>query len=976
MLSSLGLTLEQIPYVTGGDRSRLLNFLLRWERFDALHACLDVLIPLNPTHVSLRDLRARAFLAEGRADQALAVMEQRLRQAQSSVARALLARIHLARGDAAAARQTAQTILAERAESSMAWSLLGEVEFACGDEEAALSAYGHLHGLYPNSRAYLRGMVHVYSARGDLVTASGYAVQLLGLADEGNPLSVAYLRDLRDYFRASGETTRVAEMETALARRHAEEVADLRERFSRKEWPRPAAESRPTRRRRRSASRGASDGREGPLRRRPVEELPSYDDVSVSDAERRDITSAVERLFGFESLLPGQLETMACVMRGEDVLTILPTAGGKSLCYQLPAMGALLMGGDGGLDGVAPRGQPGTTLVISPLIALMKDQVDSLPQSVRQRATTINSTLDGDELRRRVERTAEGAYRLVYAAPERLRQPPFLHALRRAGVERLVIDEAHCVSMWGHDFRPDYLIIGQVRKDLGDPPLVAMTATAPLRVRRDILERLERPGETAHEPRVIAGDLTRPNLQLEVLPAANTDEKLRNLLALCLAERGSGIVYADTRIRCEELAALLRQHGVNAAHYHAGIAERHRVQDDFMAGRTRVVVATIAFGMGIDKPDIRFIVHFFPPASLEAYYQEAGRAGRDGLPARCVLMVSGHDRSLLTRRARQDELSLEFLREVYGAVKRHLDGRSAGRIVMADLERDLRVDDTRVRVAVSVLEEVGLLRRGPDLPRAALVCLGAECGDGARPDELEAFRRAARLRPHQWLTLDLAEVGAKAGIPLGEIENRVLAWEDAGWLMYRPAGRDLLLRLLPAPADVAERIQLHLERHRAVQIQRVDEIAAYARSGRCRHGHLNAYLGGRVIERCDACDNCVDIPPAPDPGLPDEETQLLTILRCVANAPWGWGRRTLVRILRGERRARHGGHSLHAKALDQAEFAALAFRSATAVKGMIERLEEGGLLRPRRLDHGGVVLDLTAKGKGALDEIVDSRSLL
>jgi ATP-dependent DNA helicase RecQ len=643
------------------------------------------------------------------------------------------------------------------------------------------------------------------------------------------------------------------------------------------------------------------------------------------------------------------VETIACVSRGEDVLTILPTGGGKSLCYQLPAVLA----------------EEGATLVISPLIALMKDQVDSLPRNLRRRAIAINHSLDGDELRHQMDSIADGAYRLIYAAPERLRQPSFLHVLRRAGVSRLVIDEVHCVSMWGHDFRPDYLIIGRARQALGDPPLLAMTATAPLRVRRDIIQRLESDRNAEPGLRIVAGDVTRPNLQLEVFHARDTDDKLRRLLAFCCVEPGSGIVYADTRARCEELAALLRQHGVNAAHYHAGIVDRHRVQDDFMAGRTRVVVATIAFGMGIDKPDIRFIVHFFPPASLESYYQEAGRAGRDGLPARCLLMVAPHDRSLLTRRTRRDVLPVEFLREVYGAVKKRLSGKQAGRVVMADLERDLRSEDTRIRVALSLLEEGGLLRRGPDLPRAALVRLSAVCRDGALPDDLAAFCQAARLRPQQWLTLDLAVVAAKIGIPLAEIESKMLAWEDAGWLMYRPAGRDLLIQLLPPPSEATERVRMLLEQYEAVGAQRVGEIAAYAKTRRCRHGHLNAYLGGRAIARCDACDNCVEIAPPPNPGLPEERMQLLTILRCVKNARWGWGRHTLIRILRGDLRPHPRARPLREEARRQPEFGALSFRSKTAIERMMDRLEDADLLAPRRLERG-YVLELTAEGDNAL----------
>jgi superfamily II DNA helicase RecQ len=208
-------------------------------------------------------------------------------------------------------------------------------------------------------------------------------------------------------------------------------------------------------------------------------------------------------------------------------------------------------------------------------------------------------------------------------------------------------------------------------------------------------------------------------------------------------------------------------------------------------------------------------------------------------------------------------------------------------------------------------------------------------------------------------------VAHEADLPAGDIERLVLSWSDAGWLEYRPAGRDMLLELLPSPPDVAKRIATQLERYEAVQAQRVDEITAYVRTVRCRHGHLNGYLGGRIIKRCAACDNCVEIAPPPDAGLPDEREQLQTILHCVASAPWSWGRVSLMRILRGEERA-------PAKARDHAGFGALAFRSKMAVRHMLERLEGSGFLRARRLKHGGEVLDLTPPGEAALQ---NSRAL-
>ena len=951
VLTELGLYVEQVSHLSANDRSRLLNFLLRWDHIETLHACLDSLIPTNPGLVSLLDLRVRAFLAQDRPDRALPVMEERLQWRTSLTARSLLAQVHLALGQVETAHSIALALVQEHQDSMIALGLLGEVELARNDTAGALSAYRRLYELNPNSRSYVHGMIAIYRAQDDWVSASGYAVRLLSAGSGERPLSVTHLRWLRDYFRASGETPRAIELAAEIEHRRIAELDELKATLGGVDTKRQAARSEP---RPRAGS---------PHLTREAEPDPSiltFDHIPVSAEERTRIAKAARRLFGFDSLLPGQVETLACVLRGEDVLTILPTGGGKSLCYQLPALMA----------------EQGTTLVISPLIALMKDQLDSLPGALRSQATTINSSLEWEELQRQLERASRGAYRLVYAAPERLRQPPFLHALRRAGISRLVVDEAHCVSAWGHDFRPDYLVIGQARRALGNPPLLAMTATAPPRVRRDIARHLGNPesasfhraqGGATQDIRIVAGDVTRLNLQLEVFHARSADDKLRYLVAFCEAEQGNGIVYAGTRARCEELSALLRRHGVDAETYHAGIADRATTQDNFMSGHTRVVVATVAFGLGIDKPDIRFIVHFVPPPSLEAYYQEAGRAGRDGLPARCLLMFAPSDRATLTRHVRQDAMPIEFLRATYAAVRTRLGGASSGLLAAEDLERDLRSDGTRIRVALSLLEEAGLLRRGPDLPRAAVVCLRVAQAPDSEPS-LAAFCRAARLRPRQPLEVDLAETARQAGLPVADIEGCVLDWAESGWLDYRPVGRGLLLEFLPLPADVAERMVALLERYSAIQGQRVDEIAAFVHTRRCRHGHINAYLGGRVIEACQACDNCIEIGSPPDTDLPDEREQWLTVLRCVADSPWSWGKGTLVRILRGDGGARVGSKDLRPQARTNASFGALAFRSAGAVERMLDRMENEGLLHARRLEHGGIVLDLTSAGRAVLQD--------
>jgi ATP-dependent DNA helicase RecQ len=317
--------------------------------------------------------------------------------------------------------------------------------------------------------------------------------------------------------------------------------------------------------------------------------------------------------FGLSSFRPGQRAVIETVFSGRDCLCVMPTGGGKSLCYQLPAIA---------------RG--GVTLVISPLIALMKDQVDQLTARDLP-ATFINSTLTQEEQNERLEGMASGQYRLVYVVPERFRSPRFVDAARRCELTLLAVDEAHCVSEWGHDFRPDYARLGRFRAQLGNPPTIALTATATDAVRRDIVELL-----ALDDPQVFITGFERPNLFYRAQVAATDREKDEVLMQFLADNAGSGIVYASTRKRCEELAERITSRaGRSTTVYHAGLGgdERRAAQDNFMQGRSEIAVATLAFGMGIDKADVRFVVHYNLPGSLEAYYQEAGRAGRDGQPA-------------------------------------------------------------------------------------------------------------------------------------------------------------------------------------------------------------------------------------------------------------------------------------------------------------------------------------------------------
>jgi len=941
LLTQLGLSPDDVRQLAGQERTRLLGFLQRWHAAGELHTCLDILQEERPDLISLLDLRARAYAAEERYAEARQVMEARLSRQSSVPARSLLADIHLAQGDHEAAEAIAAELIADDEESYAGWRVRAEAALRRGDLAAATAANHTLGRLRPNGTRYLLNMVALYRAHEDWVTASGYAVRLLNTVEALWELPPPILETLLDYFKASGEETRTVELGEALDARYQQELEELKALFTAKrahDEDRPAEHraTAPTREHERAARLTAPHAAP-PSSPVEAEDLAPSPAPSVTDVERAHIHAAVGDTFGFEQLLPGQLETLACVFRGDNALTILPTGGGKSLCYQVPALVA----------------EAGLTVVISPLIALMKDQVDSLPAHLRPLATTVNSNLDGDELQRRLDSAARGEFRLLYAAPERLRQPAFLHTLRKANVARLVVDEAHCVSVWGHDFRPDYLKLGEAWHDLGEPPILALTATAPPRVRRDIVQHL-----SPHRPMAtITGDTFRSNLRLEVYHAANRDEKLHHLLSLCQATKGQGIVYADTRARCEQIAALLRSRDIDAEHYHAGIDNRDAVQERFMAGQTRIIVATIAFGMGIDKPDIRFIIHFMPPHSLESYYQEAGRAGRDGQPARCILFYSSSDRALLTKRMRSSLPTVEFLRDLYATVQRALGAAGVGRIAVGDLERVLGADDTRVRVGLSILEENGLLSRGPDMPRSALICLRRP-PEGSS-DRFEAFCEAMRFRPNQWLQVDLLEAAQRAQIPPAEIEAQVLTWADQGLIACRFSGRDLLLQRRQAPDDVAQRIHLWIDRFATIQAQRIDEIAAYARTHHCRHGHLSTYLGDRPIDRCSACDNCVATEAAPGIDLPTKRQQLLTILDCLDETGHGWGRWSLIRILRGDDKAPEKGQGLNA-------FGALRFRSQSMVGDLIDGLLHHRLLSDRELDNGGIVLELTPSGQAAL----------
>ncbi len=553
-----------------------------------------------------------------------------------------------------------------------------------------------------------------------------------------------------------------------------------------------------------------------------------------------DPALALQQHFGLSRFRDGQEAVIGALMAGRSALAVFPTGGGKSLCYQLPA---LL------LDGL--------TLVVSPLIALMKDQVDAL-QARGLAAARLDSSLTGDETREIYHRMQKGALKLLYVAPERLANERFLESLNHVGLSMMAVDEAHCISEWGHNFRPDYLKLARLVKSLEIPQVLALTATATPAVAEDICRAFA----------IAKSDHTqlsfhRANLHLEVTPCTAGERQALLLEKIQRDPTAATIVYVTLQHTAERVATFLQKAGVPARAYHAGLPNEVRVdcQDAFMSGNTTVIVATIAFGMGIDKADIRRVYHYNLPKSLENYSQEIGRAGRDALPAVCEMLACADDLTTLENFAYGDTPTPQALRHLVDHLLRQGDTFDVSFYELSS------VNDIRplvIATLMTYLELEGVIAATRPFYHEYKVRFvrGLEHLLKGYDPERQAFLRKvfqAGKSGRAWTSLIPSEIADSIKEPRERIVAAIGHLEEAGDLMVKPTGVRQGYRVLkapPSPRALADRLQTLFEKREAMDIGRLRNVVALAEKAPCLTQALLAYFGEIGNEACGHCSRC------------------------------------------------------------------------------------------------------------------------
>lgn len=574
--------------------------------------------------------------------------------------------------------------------------------------------------------------------------------------------------------------------------------------------------------------------------------------------------------FGYESFLPGQERAIDNILVKQNTVVVLPTGGGKSLIYQLPALI---------LEGI--------TIVISPLIALMKDQVDSL-EKIGIPATFINSSISVAETDKRLSQIKSGFYKIVYIAPERFYNQNFIQSLTQIKVSLFAIDEAHCISQWGHDFRPSYLRLKEAIKFVGSPVVIALTATATPEVRDDIVKQL-----ALVDAELVITGFARPNLQLAVVPATSS-QKVDNIVDFLVAnpDMGSGIIYVGTRAKADEILDTLIANDIKAVAYHAGMdaSSRDWVQEKFMKGEAQVVVATNAFGLGINKKDIRFVIHHDLPGTIEAYYQEAGRAGRDGKPSFCILFYHQQDRYLREFFIKGDNPDPAMVVEIYDFLLRRagmeIDPNSSILITYAEIAQNLSdsAPEMSIGTALKILEREGYLSRPNEKNSNSFLKLKKDWPDLLASLSKRAKTQAevvAKLQEKYSSELETGwefnpeEVAIVLHLKKDSLLRTVKKLAEQDLLEYRPPFRGTEIKILKVvePEDLNLDFKA-LKAKAARAYEKLDEMENYVYHAGCRQAYILNYFGDTDAQPCGQCDGCLKsqrLNKKADEGLPRKE---------------------------------------------------------------------------------------------------------
>jgi ATP-dependent DNA helicase RecQ len=560
------------------------------------------------------------------------------------------------------------------------------------------------------------------------------------------------------------------------------------------------------------------------------------------------------KYWGFADFRSGQDDVVKSVLKGNETVVLFPTGGGKSLCYQVPA--TVL---------------PGLTLVISPLVALMQDQVDQLNKR-GIRSTFINSTIPTFEVEQRLINARNGMYTLLYCAPERLETPLFQQEAPNLNIQLVAVDEAHCISEWGHDFRPPYRKIRQnIEASIGNTRFMALTATATPRVKNDIIAVME-----FKNPVIVSKGFERKNLKWWVKP---TEQKSTTLLKMVQKAPGSGLIYASTRRGCNEIAALIRSKGIACEAYHAGLSsdERKRIQQQWIDNALPLVVATNAFGMGIDKPDCRYVIHYDIAYSLEAYYQEAGRAGRDGAESYPTLLVKRADLEYARKRLNDSYPDFDIVQRVYTSLCDSLNlaigslHETAQVVSLDHLSKRSGLRKTLISNCLKVLNRLGIivLSQTQESQFGIAFTLNKE----ALLDAIKSWKNEAKQRffenlmrlyipeaLHAMHYHDQAFIMTKLELTYNGVVKGLDILASEGLLTWEARTDDPVVQVLEARSSRAPITRKDVEQFRQIQQEKLEKIIGYAETTGCRSAYIRRYFGEEdVPDACGFCDRCLEV---------------------------------------------------------------------------------------------------------------------